>query len=142
MNKILFQGGINALSNMAAYAIEWDGEFWMTVEHAYQAMKFPAGPVQMQIKQAPSAYEAKRIADEHVTEILPGWHERKLAVMEELVRLKFAQHEHIQKKLLSTADAQIIEDTDDAFWGRGPEGQGENNLGKLWMRLRAENGGE
>lgn len=138
MNKILFQGGANALSNMAAYAIEIDGELWMTVEHAYQAAKFTDETLQQQIKDARSAYDAKRIADEHVAEIREGWFDERLVVMEQLVRLKLKQHPHILKQLLKTVDAEIIEDTDDAFWGRGQQSDGENNLGKIWMLLREE----
>ena len=26
----------------------------------------------------------------------------------------------------------------DAYWGTGPDGQGENQMGKIWMKLRAE----
>ena len=138
MQKVLFQGGVNVLSNMAAYAIEDDGELWMTVEHAYQAAKFIECDLCKQIKEARSAYDAKRIADEHVSDIRAGWFDERLTIMEQLVRLKVEQHPHVLKRLLKSAPAEIIEDTDDAFWGRGQNGDGENQLGKLWMKLREE----
>ncbi len=134
--KVLFQGGANALSNMAAYAVEWNGELWMTVEHAYQAAKFTDQDIKQQIKTARSAYDAKHIADEHRDVIKPDWQIERLTVMEALVKLKYEQHPHIQKKLLQTGEAEIIEDTDDEFWGRGATGAGKNQLGKIWMAVR------
>tara|TARA_B100000508_G_scaffold31981_1_gene24594 strand:- start:33879 stop:34313 length:435 start_codon:yes stop_codon:yes gene_type:complete len=136
--KVLFQGGINCLSNMAAYAIELDGELWMTVEHAYQAAKFADEGLHKEIKEARSAYDAKRIADEHVADIRESWFDERLSVMDKLVRLKVEQHPHILKRLLKSNPAEIVEDTDDSFWGRGQSGEGENHLGKLWMEIRGE----
>jgi predicted NAD-dependent protein-ADP-ribosyltransferase YbiA (DUF1768 family) len=59
--------------------------------------------------------------------------------MEELLRQKFAQHEYVQTKLMETGDTPLVEDSPkDAFWGRGPDGNGLNHLGKLWEKIRAE----
>ena len=43
----------------------------------------------------------------------------------------------LRKKLLQTEDYLIVEDSPkDSFWGWGPNRDGENQLGKLWMKLR------
>lgn len=43
----------------------------------------------------------------------------------------------MQKKLLQTGDPRIIEDSpEDDFWGWGPNQDGENKLGKIWMQPR------
>ena len=59
--------------------------------------------------------------------------------MEDICRYKLEQHPYIQKKLLETGDLLIVEDLPkDSFWGWGPNRDGENQLGKIWMRLRDE----
>jgi ribA/ribD-fused uncharacterized protein len=56
-----------------------------------------------------------------------------------IVRAKHDQHEYIQRKLLETGNAELIENSPtDSFWGRGPDWKGRNELGKIWMRLRQE----
>jgi len=55
---------------------------------------------------------------------------------------------HVQRKrygwaavfvLLTTGDRELIEDSWwDSFWGWGADQRGQNMLGKLWMKLRAE----
>ena len=73
MQKILFQGGGNVLSNMSAYAIEWRGEIWMTAEHAYQSAKFESETIKEYIRNARSAYAAKVIADENIQSVKENW---------------------------------------------------------------------
>ena len=59
--------------------------------------------------------------------------------MEEIVKLKLEQHPYIQKKLLETGDLPIVEDsTKDDCWIGGPNHDGRNELGNIWMRLRDE----
>lgn len=53
--------------------------------------------------------------------------------------MKLEQNPYVKKKLLQTKDYLIVEDSPkDAFWGWGPNRDGENQLGKLWMKLRDE----
>ena len=59
--------------------------------------------------------------------------------MEEIVTAKLTQHPYIQEKLLQTLDLDIIEDSPkDSFWGWGPDRDGRNELGQIWMRLRTK----
>ena len=65
--------------------------------------------------------------------------EEQLEIMEELLRLKVEQNPYVKKKLLETKDYLIVEDSPkDNFWGWGQNRDGENQLGKLWMKLREE----
>ena len=67
------------------------------------------------------------------------WKDIKVAVMEDLLRAKIAQNLYVAKKLLQTKDYVICEDSPkDSFWGIGPNRDGQNQLGKLWMKLRDE----
>lgn len=70
-----------------------------------------------------------------------------VANMRAVLALKIAQHPELHALLLSTNDAQIIEDCSKRatesglFWGaawRDGEWQGRNTLGVLWMELRDE----
>ncbi|MFZ2048882.1 MAG: NADAR family protein [Minisyncoccia bacterium] len=128
------------LSNFSAFALVIGGEIWMTVEHAYQGMKFPNHPkIRAEIEDALSAHEAKKIARVNKEFVRPDWNEVKLGIMEALIRAKIDQHPYVLKKLLQTGTAVLIENSaKDAFWGRGPDWQGYNHLGRIWMKLRAE----
>ena len=134
---------LHCLDNFSAFQIRRKGENWPTVEHAYQAEKFPKGSAPWRaILQATSPHQALRLAHapEHADLVDPGWHFlKKLEVMRELLWCKVDQHEYVYHKLLKTGDIQLVEDspTDD-FWGRGVCWDGENMLGRLWMEIRKE----
>ncbi len=54
-----------------------------------------------------------------------------------IISAKVAQHKYVYKKLLETGNREIIEDSwRDDYWGWGPNKDGKNMLGKLWMKLR------
>lgn len=92
-----------------------------------------------QIKNARSAHDARIIAHMYEHMKISHWHEVKLNIMEEIVRAKLEQHPYIHRKLLETGNREIVEDSPtDSFWGRGPDGRGDNHLGKIWMKLRQE----
>lgn len=59
--------------------------------------------------------------------------------MEKLVRLKVEQNPYVKHKLLQTKDYIICEDSPkDSFWGIGPNRDGRNELGKIYMKIRDE----
>jgi len=125
--------------NFSAFSIEWRGRTWPTAEHAYNAAKFfdTAPEIVEAIFNASSAHDARKIAK--ASELLEpdDWHEKKIPTMYEICLTKLAQHSYVRKKLLETGDLEIVEDsTKDAFWGWGPNKDGRNELGKIWMQLR------
>lgn len=126
-------------SNFSSFMVEYNGVVWMTSEHAYQAAKFTDPTLCEQIRLARSADDAFKFARAHNDAIRADWQQIKVRVMEEVVRAKLEQHPYIQKKLLETGNKEIIENSPvDSFWGWGPERNGENHLGKIWMKLREE----
>lgn len=138
-NKIYFYGeGFKCLSNFAAYQVLYNDRQWMTAEHAYQAQKFTDKDIQDLIYQCPSAYAAKDLARQHKDLVPDNWHEINVSIMKEILSAKLEQHQHIREKLRSSGDKELIEDSDDQFWGRGRDKNGKNQLGKLWMQLRNE----
>lgn len=57
--------------------------------------------------------------------------------MAEVLRFKFSQHPDLRITLLGTGTAQIVyDDPSDAFWGSGPDHNGQNQLGKLLVHIR------
>jgi predicted NAD-dependent protein-ADP-ribosyltransferase YbiA (DUF1768 family) len=59
--------------------------------------------------------------------------------MKEILREKVRQHPYVLKKLIESGNKELIEDSwRDDFWGWGPNKDGKNMLGKLWMEIREE----
>ena len=139
-SRVLFYEGTRYfLSNFSAFKVVWRDVEWMTSEHAYQAAKFDDEEIVAHIRNATSAHEAKKIGRAHPGKERQDWNEVKVATMEEILRAKLAQHPYIQRKLRESGEWHIFENSPrDSFWGRGPDWKGENHLGKLWMKLRAE----
>ena len=129
------------LDNFSSFGFVYDGTYYQTVEHAYQSLRFKdtAPAVEKEIIGCFSAYDAQRIAHEHIDCQSPTGDEDKVAIMEKLLRAKLAQHPYVKKKLLEPANYLICEDSPkDSFWGIGKDRNGQNQLGKLWMKLREE----
>lgn len=129
------------LDNFSSFKVEWDGYLYSSVEEAYQAASFMGSDEEMvqAIKKSHSADEAQRLAYVNKDKRRDDWDLIKLDVMELLLRLKLEQNPYVLKKLLQTGDYYIVEDSPkDSFWGWGPDRCGENQLGRLWMKLRKE----
>jgi ribA/ribD-fused uncharacterized protein len=126
------------LSNFAPFPIEIDGEAWPSVEHYYQAAKFADPEMREKIKLAPKPVIAKKLAEKYSGRIRTDWTEVRDGVMERALRDKLARHHQIRELLMSTGEEELIETAPDRYWGIGRDGAGENRLGRLWMRLRAE----
>lgn len=126
-------------SNFSSFQIEWKGKLWPTSEHAYHSEKFDNENLKEEIRQTRSAHEALMLAKEHRDEYRKNWDEVKLGIMKEILHAKVAQHPYVKKKLLESGTRELIEDSwRDDFWGWGPNKDGENHLGKLWMEVRKE----
>lgn len=129
------------LDNFSSFAIVYNDIKYPTVEHAYQSLKFidTAPEVAKEIAECFSAHEARKIAIVNKDRQNPNWDVIKVNVMEELLRLKMDQNPYVKKKLLQTKNYTICEDSPkDTFWGIGPNRDGQNQLGKIWMKLRGE----
>lgn len=127
--------------NFSSFKVEWNGYLFASVEEAYQAASFMGSDEKLveKIKKSHSADEAQRIAYANRDKRREDWDDVKISIMEELLRLKIEQNPYVKKKLLQTEDYMIVEDSPkDDFWGWGPNRNGQNNLGKLWMKLREE----
>ncbi len=128
------------LDNYSSFKVEVDGYLYSSLEEAFQSLLFlPDYPeISDQIKKSHSAHEAQKIMQVNADKVKYSSQE-KIVIMEKLLKLKLEQNPYVKKKLLETKDYIIVEDSPkDSFWGWGPNRDGENNLGKLWMKLRKE----
>ncbi len=127
------------LSNFSSFNLEWKGVLYMTSEHVYHTEKFTDPEIIQKIKEAKSAHDAFKLSREYEDRVRSDWLDIRVAIMEEIIRAKVAQHPYVKKKLLETENKEIVEDSWlDNFWGWGPNKDGQNQLGKIWMKIRAE----
>ncbi len=130
------------LDNFSAHVVKVWGEVFQTSEHAYQWKKYCISQpdIAREILIATSPDQVKKISDSHKDVVDAGFHDKKVAIMEEILRAKFEQHEKVQRILKETGSKLVIENSPmDDFWGIGSEGNGQNMLGKLWMKIRDDN---
>jgi ribA/ribD-fused uncharacterized protein len=126
-------------SNFAHTPIRLRGRTWPTVEHYFQAQKFPDTAQEEVIRLARSPTNAKRLGRSRKFRLRRDWEQVKDAIMREAVLAKFTQHPDLAAVLLGTGDAVIAEHTrNDDYWGDGGDGHGKNKLGKILMSVREE----
>lgn len=137
-----FSGGHKWLSNFAPCRIFFEGEWYESVEHAYQASKSFDLAYRERVRKA-SVVEAKRMGKTSVLKaaglLRHDWcDEVMLSIMEALLRQKFSQV-FFFKKLKETVGRELIEGNwwGDTFWGFC-RGKGFNHLGKIIMKIRDE----
>jgi len=130
----------DVLNNFSANAVEIDGVLYPTSEHAYQAAKCTDLTGKQEIIAAKSPLLAKSVSNQKYKFAKdPEWNAKKISIMESILRSKLSQHQEVRDALVKSGNEEIIEDSPvDAFWGRGKDGDGENQLGKLWMKIRSE----
>lgn len=129
------------LSNYAPYPVTYRGKVYPTAEHLFQARKFLdhrpliAEHIRRGSEQPHFATEA---APRWAPESRPDWREKRVEIMEEIIELKFTQHETLRSLLLNTGDRILIysSGTSDDFWGEGARGTGQNEMGRALMRIR------
>lgn len=148
------------LSNFYPCILEYEGDKFSSLEHAYQAAKVAARERWILTTANPrlSAGQAKRIGGGFKTRGLqrPDWQEVSLGVMRALLEQKFADPA-LRAKLAATAPAELVEGNwwHDTFWGVCTggtpldgrvcrEGQHEpgglNHLGRMLMEIRSAGG--
>lgn len=126
------------LSPFSAHEVEVDGVVYKTAEHAYQALRV-IPEARQAIVGARSPMDAWREAQKckERGEIIEG--RDKYALMEKISRAKFEQHKDVAAVLRETGERELLKVYDtDYYWGTGEDGSGENQMGKLWMKLRSE----
>lgn len=132
-----FDGKYMFLSNFYESPIKDDqGIEYPTVEHYFQAAKTLDENERRMIAAAATPGQAKRMG--RAVTLRSDWEAVKSYYMELGLRLKF-QNPDLAAKLIATGDEELIEGNTwgDRIWGVY-NGEGENRLGKLLMKIRDE----
>jgi N-glycosidase YbiA len=126
-------------SNFSAHGFEFDGLWWPTSEHYFQAHKFFNTPHFESIRHVKSPKEAALMGRDRQYPLRPDWDEVKDKIMYSAVLRKFETHLDIRTVLLGTGDEELIENTtSDYYWGCGTDKTGKNRLGQILMDVREE----
>lgn len=131
-----FTGNFAFLSNFYRVPILYEDSVWPSAEHAYQAAKTHDLEEKARIRsKCVTAGQAKKMGRKLT--IRPDWEAVKKSVMFQVVHAKFSQYPDLMRSLIQTHPAQLIEENwwGDTFWGVY-NGRGENNLGKILMKIR------
>jgi hypothetical protein len=138
------------LSNFSSLEVEWAAAgVFKTSEHLYHWLRFVTRDgfydgklpnveaVANLVRKARSAHDAFKIAQTNKHLQRPDWDDVKVGMMRKIIRAKAMQHEYVRRKLLATGNRELVENSwRDDFWGWGPNRDGQNMLGKLWMEVR------
>jgi len=131
-------GTYGDFSNFAKFGVALDGVWWPTAEHYFQAQKFNDPAYREKIRRTSTAKQAANLGRTRALPLRPDWDLARVEVMRRVVTAKFETHEPLRVLLLSTGDRPLVESAPgDKFWGAGPDGTGENRLGRLLEELRA-----
>ena len=124
-------------SNFYPAAFKVNGVWYSTSEHYYQAMKFLDPKWHEHIRSQPTPRLAANEGRRTDLPIREDWEDVKINIMYDALVYKFTSRPDLRALLLSTGEANIIEDSPyDYIWGCGKDGTGKNHLGRLLMLVR------
>jgi len=133
------------LSNMCGgFVIELGGNLFLTSEALYQAFRFNDDQIQRIIMNEKSPMAAKMKSKKYRSRTRKDWDEVRVDIMEWCLLMKLKCNWAIfATLLLGTGDLDIVEESHkDSFWGVVSDETGvlvgENVLGKLLMKIRAD----
>ncbi len=140
IKREMYQWDILPLDNFSSFGLVMDGEYFQTSEHAFQYLKFvdTNKEIANKIKKSFSPNDARNIAHENKKIRSSNWSEVKYQNMEKVLRLKVEQNPIVKEALINTKDYIIAENCidEDTDWGLDNNNRGDNNLGKIWMKIR------
>ena len=126
------------LSNFAPSPLVYRGISYLNAEAAFQAQKCMTEEEKSAFSSL-SASSAKSLGKK--VSLRPDWENVKESLMEEIVREKFMQNPSYAQLLKETGTLDLKEGNswNDMCWGVDSQtGFGENRLGKILMKIRAE----
>lgn len=136
MNITKFDGEYRFLSNFYLARAAFEGVWYVSAEHAYQAAKSLDPVVRLEFRDPNlSAGQAKRRGK--TISLRLDWEDVKISIMEEIVYSKFSSNVFLKSQLIKTAPFTLEEGNTwgDVFWGIC-HGVGQNHLGEILMGVR------
>jgi len=111
---------------------------YKTSEHYYQSKKFEGTPYEVQVRDAKTPFQAKKIASDRKLPLRSDWEKVKEDVMYKVCYEKFKQNPKIKKKLMETGNKKLVEHSSkDKYWADGGNGSGKNRLGFVLEKVRS-----
>lgn len=143
-----FFGPYRFLSNFHLAEVVFEGDIYISSEHAYQSAKEPDRE-RRKVYQMPgcSCRDARQLGNVPPLK-RSNWHEIKFEIMTQILCYKFSPDHHpdLVEKLLATGDALLVETNSwhDNSFGDCECGKresckvpGQNQLGKILMQIRS-----
>ena len=125
------------LSTYSNHGFDLEGQYWPTVEHYYQAMKFAMPEYREQIRNAETPAIATELGHDRKQKRQKDWKKNRMLMMIRAIYTKCHTYSHIAEKLLSTGNDMIMENSQyDYFWGCGRDRLGRNTYGKVLINVR------
>ena len=137
-DNVEFKNEKRFLSNMYPCNVTIDNISYPSSENFYMSMKFKGSDDELcKQLQSCSPLESKKLANSNKDKIRDDWDDIKLQVMSIGLMAKFSNNLDLAALLVATDDDYLEErnDWNDTYWGTY-NGTGENNLGKLLMKIR------
>ena len=130
-----FEGEYDFLSNFYNCPVTYKGITYRNSEAAFQAQKVTDVYTQVRLFTDVTASAAKK-AGRHC-DLRKDWDDIRVDEMRAIVLQKFLQNPRLEKRLLDTGNATLIEGNwwNDKFWGVC-KGEGCNMLGMILMEVR------
>jgi len=115
-----------------------DDQIWPTVEHYFQAQKFPSdSALQKEIRLAKTPTLAKRLGKKKSPHFRTDWNSVREEVMLKGLLAKFSQNPYLSTLLKGTEQRELKEKAAwDSYWGTGRTGKGKNRMGHLLSLVR------
>lgn len=131
-----FKGKYFFLSNFFEAPVTWNGITYQNNEAAFQSAKVKDEEGRAKfafLKPSQAKAKGRRVHLRH------DWEKVKFDIMYEICFAKFSQNEDLKAKLLATGEQYLEEGNTwgDKIWGT-VNGEGQNSLGKILMRVREE----
>lgn len=127
------------LSSFSRHGFELDGQFWPSVEHYFQGMKFQIPADREKVRLAEHPAKARRQGRNRFRKIRRDWSKVRRVIMTRAVYTKCRTHPEIAERLLATGNTKLVENNQyDYFWGCGRDRRGYNTYGKVLMDVRSK----
>jgi len=131
-----FRGKHYFLSNFYSAKVIWEGVEYLNNESAFQSAKVLDKETRLKFANLDPSQGKRKGRN---VKLRHDWEKVKFNIMYEICYAKFTQNEDLNLRLIETKDEYLEEGNTwgDKIWGTC-NGVGQNNLGKILMKIREE----